>query len=204
MRSRSLLVGVCLSVNAAIAAPTVIGPVHPVVEPDVIEWMKERAREIFTPAKLAEMKEEQQSATRRYLKNPPGVSLPRAREPATRWVDLSVTVPYDLRDHEGRLIHPAGTRINPLEWRALTRTLVFFDATDHEQVMWVERTAEAEEWRIKPIAVAGQPIALWRAWQHPVSFDQQGLLVAKLGIQHLPALVRQEGLHLRIDEVALQ
>jgi conjugal transfer pilus assembly protein TraW len=35
----------------------------------------------------------------------------------------------------------------------------------------------------------------------PVYFDQQGLLIRRLGITQVPALVSQEGLHLRIDEL---
>jgi len=34
-----------------------------------------------------------------------------------------------------------------------------------------------------------------------VFFDQQGLLVRRLGIRQVPALVTQEGKRLRIDEL---
>jgi hypothetical protein len=34
-----------------------------------------------------------------------------------------------------------------------------------------------------------------------VYFDQQGVLTKKLGIQHVPALVSQEELRLRIEEI---
>jgi conjugal transfer pilus assembly protein TraW len=37
----------------------------------------------------------------------------------------------------------------------------------------------------------------------PVYFDQQGSLIRRFGIRQVPALVSQEGLRLRIDEVAL-
>jgi conjugal transfer pilus assembly protein TraW len=36
-----------------------------------------------------------------------------------------------------------------------------------------------------------------------VYFDQGGMLTKKLGIQHVPASVTQEDLHLRIEEVPL-
>jgi conjugal transfer pilus assembly protein TraW len=39
-------------------------------------------------------------------------------------------------------------------------------------------------------------------WRLPVYFDQQGALTRKLGITQVPALVSQEGLQLRVDELA--
>lgn len=202
MRSRDLsTLLLTMAVSAAHAAPDIIGPVHPVVEPDLIAWMKERAAAHFTPEVLARMQKEHREATRRYAEQPPGISLPRTTEPVTRWFDPSITVPYDLRDHEGRIIHPAGTTINPLEWRSLTRQLLFFDATDEQQVQWAEAVAARKEWQVKPIIVAGAPLKLGRKWQQPVWFDQQGLLVGKLGIKQVPAIVSQEGNRLRIDEV---
>ena len=179
----------------------IIGPVHPVIEPDMVAWMKERAAAQFTPEVLARMQKEHREATRQYAEHPPGITLPRTTEPVTRWFDPSITVPYDLRDHEGRVIHPAGTTINPLEWRSLTRHLLFFDATDEEQVQWAEAVSTRAEWHVKPIIVAGAPLELGRQWQRPVSFDQHGLLVEKLGIRQVPAIVHQEGNRLRIDEV---
>ena len=40
-----------------------------------------------------------------------------------------------------------------------------------------------------------------RAWNKPVYYDQDGVLVRKLGITAVPAIVSQEGARLRIDEV---
>lgn len=219
MRSRDICALLfTMAVSAAHAAPEItgalppgapeyrpsvdiIGPVHPVIEPDLIAWMKGRAVAQFTPEVLARMQKEHRETTRQYAEHPPGTSLPRTTEPVTRWFDPSITVPYDLRDHEGRIIHPAGTTINPLEWRSLTRQILFFDATDEEQVQWAKVVSTREKWHVKPIIVAGAPLELGRQWQRPVSFDQHGLLVEKLGIRQVPAIVRQEGNRLRIDEV---
>jgi conjugal transfer pilus assembly protein TraW len=185
----------------AFATPEIIGPVHHVVEPDMVEWLKSRAATFFTEEKLAAMEAEKTEAMRHYVNHPPGVSLPRTVEPATRMYDPTITVPYDLRDHEGHLIHAAGTRVNPLSMRSLTRKLLFFNADDKEQVQWAKALAEKEAWKVKPIATAGSPVAVGEAWKKEVTFDQQGVLVSKLGITHVPAVVFQEGELLRVDEV---
>jgi conjugal transfer pilus assembly protein TraW len=202
MRFRDLCWPALALVSAiAGAAPEVIGPVYAVAEPNMVVWMKERAARYFTPDRLATLKTEQQEATRRYAEAPPGTTLPRTTKPVTRWFDPSITVPYDLRDQDGRLIHAAGTSINPLAWRSLTQRLLFLDGNDEDQVRWAEGQLDGGQWHVKPILVAGAPLELGRRWQRHVFFDQQGLLVGKLGIEQLPAVVRQEEMRLRIDEV---
>lgn len=188
-------------VTGAVAAPEAIGPVYPVAEPDMVVWMRERAARHFTPDRLARLEAGQREAARRYAEAPPGINLPRTTEPTTRWFDPSITVPYDLRDPDGRLIQAAGTTVNPLAWRAMTQQLLFFDGNDEDQVRWAERRLARGQWRVKPILVAGAPLELGRRWQRPVFFDQRGLLAGRLGIGQLPAIVRQEGKRLRIDEV---
>ena len=57
--------------------------------------------------------------------------------------------------------------------------------------------------RVKPILVGGSYLDLMQSWHVPVYYDQQGLLTHRLGITQVPALVSQEGLRLRIDELAV-
>jgi len=192
---------VFLVYGAANAAPEVIGTVYPVIEPDMVAWMKDQVSRQLTPERIDELKREQHKAARQYAERPTGKSLPRTQESITRWFDPSLTVPYDLRDHEGRLIHAAGTTINPLDWRPLTRQLLFIDGDDVDQVAWAEAMGAKDSVQVKVILVSGAPLELGRKWQQQVYFDQQGLLVAKLDIQHVPAVVRQDGRRLRIDEV---
>lgn len=188
--------------GAASAAPEVIGTVYPVIEPDMVAWMKEQVSRQLTPERINELKKEQHKAARQYAERPAGTSLPRTQEPATRWFDPSMTVPYDLRDHEGRLIHAAGTTINPLDWRPLTRQLLFIDGDDSQQVTWAEAMGAKDIGRAMVILVSGPPLELGRRWQRQVFFDQKGILIEKFGIQQVPASVRQDGKQLRIDEVA--
>ena len=56
----------------------------------------------------------------------------------------------------------------------------------------------------KPYLVGGSTINLMRAWKTRVYYDQEGLLVRKLGITAVPAIVSQEGARLRIDELVVQ
>ena len=61
----------------------------------------------------------------------------------------------------------------------------------------------AYQGRVKPILTAGSYLNLMRSWRVPVYYDQQGLLTRRLGIRQVPALVSQDGLRLRIDELEI-
>ena len=76
-------------------------------------------------------------------------------------------------------------------------------ARDERQVERARELIERYQGKVKPILVAGSYLALMQRWQLPVYFDQQGALTRKLGITHVPALVSQEGMQLRIDELPL-
>ena len=108
----------------------------------------------------------------------------------------------NITDDKGNIIVPAGTTKNPLEVVSLSKHLLFFDGSDPRASA---RRARADRshygGKVKPILVAGSYLDLMKAWQLSVYFDQQGVLTRKFGITQVPALVSQEGLRLRIDEL---
>ena len=55
--------------------------------------------------------------------------------------------------------------------------------------------------QVKLILTGGSYLDLMRRWKLAVFYDQQGHLTTQLGIQHVPALVTQDGKRLRIDEL---
>ena len=81
--------------------------------------------------------------------------------------------------------------------------MLFFDARDARQVRQARRLIDAHDGRVKPILVGGSYLELMKSWRVPVYYDQNGALTRQLGIARVPALVSQEGLRLRIDELVL-
>ena len=96
---------------------------------------------------------------------------------------------------------PVGTTKNPLEVVSLSKHLLFFDGSDSEQVRHARALIDRYGGNVKPILVAGSYLDLMKTWQLSVYFDQQGALTTKCGITQIPAMVSQEGLRLRIDEI---
>lgn len=197
------LAATCLPVHARMLAP--IGPTWPIAEPDMLAWIDERLRAKERSGELARLQRQARDRAVATVTDPPPVAgIEPTREPRTHYVDPSFTLDRDVVDDRGRVLYAAGTRANPLAVVSLSNHLLFFDARDLRQVRRAGELIERYEGRIKPILVAGSYLGLMRQWNRRVYYDQQGELVARLGITRVPAIVSQEGLRLRVDEIALE
>lgn len=127
--------------------------------------------------------------------------LIRTKELRKFYYNPSITVPYDLKDHNGVVFHKAGTTINPLDSHHLKQPLLFVDADDSEQVNWVRNIKDPLP---KIILVKGAPFDLMKTIEAPVYFDQGGTIVKKLGIKQVPARVEQDDKKLLITEILIE
>lgn len=113
--------------------------------------------------------------------------------------DPTLVVKKDIYLPDGRVMHKKGARVNPFDHVDLGQTLLFLDGEDEEQVKW----AESQKGRATWILVKGRPFELEKKMSHPIYFDQFGKITTQLGIQQVPARVKQEGKVLRIEECQL-
>lgn len=181
-----------------------VGPLYPVTEPDLLEAIQAKLREKEKTGELARLQQEAKQRAVRAIENPkPVPGLGKATRLRTFYYDPSITVTRNITDATGKILVPAGTRVNPLDYVSLSKKLFFFDARDKAQVRQAEEVILQLGGRVKPILTGGSYMALMRLWKRQVYFDQQGALVKKFGIEHVPAIVSQEGKLLRIDEIVL-
>jgi len=180
----------------------VIGPVYPIAEPNLLDVILAKLRTADASGELKRLQHEAQTRTRQSIEAPrPVTQVSKARQPRSFHYDPSIVVPYPITDAEGMVIVAPGTRINPLDTVSLSKRLLFFDARDIEQEKRARTLLDQHRGHVKLILTGGSYLDLMRRWQQPVFFDQSGFLVTKLGIQHVPALVSQDGKRLRIDEL---
>jgi len=182
----------------------VIGPVYPIKEPDMLRAIEARLREKARTGELARLEREGIARAERTLREPrPVDGLRRATKSRVSYFDPSVAFEREVQGPDGETLVPAGTRVNPLDYVALSSPLLFLDARDRDQVRHAASLMAARKGRLKPILVGGSYVELTRAWRSRVYYDQGGVLVGRLGIQQVPALVTQEGKRLRIEEIPL-
>jgi conjugal transfer pilus assembly protein TraW len=182
-----------------------IGPTYPIAEESLLDMIMARLREKERSGELKRQEQLARERATRAVMNPTPVAGLRSVEAArTFYFDPSITLDRNIVDENGSLLFPAGTRANPLDVITLSKHLLFFDARDPRQVARARELIELYHGKVKPILVGGSYIDLMKAWNRPVYYDQEGVLVRKLGITAVPAIVSQEGSRLRIDEVVVK
>ena len=181
-----------------------LGPTYEIAEPHLLVFIEQRLREKERSGELQRLAEAARARGIDTVRQPPPVEGLRTTErPRTFYVDPSFTLDRNITDPQGRLMFAAGTRKNPLEVVSLSRHLLFFDARDPRQVKHARELSGRYAGRIKPILTGGSYLDLMKAWRVPVYYDQSGTLTRRFGIRQVPALVSQDGLRLRIDELGL-
>jgi conjugal transfer pilus assembly protein TraW len=181
-----------------------VGPTYSVGEPSFLDFIQQRLREKEQSGELRKLQEEAERRAIQTVNNPPPVAgIATAAVAKTFYFDPTFTLDRNVFDAKGRLLFPVGTKANPLNVVALPVVLLFFDARDGRQVEQAKALIDQYQGKVKPILVGGSYMDLMKRWRRQVYYDQGGVLTRKLGIQRVPALVSQEGLRLRIDELVV-
>lgn len=125
---------------------------------------------------------------------------PNATARKTHYYDPTLILSQPITDKTGAILFPKGTKVNPLEHIQLINGLLFLDGSNPSHLEWARSQKDSFKW----ILVSGNPFELEEQENRPVYFDQQGLSVEKFQIGHIPALVTQDGLLLKIEEIPSQ
>lgn len=173
------------------------GELFPIVEENLILVLQKRlsSNPSHNPVQPL-LKKIEEKAKHPKLKFVP----PNATKNRTFHYDPSYTVPASIKNEKGIVIVQQGTKINPLKHLPLSSTLLFFDGNNPAHIQWAEAQKDPTKW----ILVDGNPFKLEEQKNRPVYFDQNGFLIDKFKLEHIPARLSQDGLLLKIEEVSLQ
>jgi len=178
------------------------GTLYEISEPDLLASINDKLVSMQESGEMDAVNSQMQKDTKAYVMNPPRVEgVITAIKPRSWLYNPSITVQEDIKDADGKLIHGAGKKVNPLESLRLTKSLVFIDGSNEDQVTWAIDIHKNEKTKI--IFVDGAVIELMAKHKVRFYFDQKGTLTSKFGIKQVPAIIRQEGTLLRIKEVVL-
>ncbi len=207
-RARSLLkllfAGCVLATPAGARDLGTRGELFPVIEPDLIVFLKERLVAAQKSGKVDQINATFLANSKKTIERPkPVEGISTTTEPRSWLFDPSMVVQGDVKDTEGHVFARKGDIINPLQHMAsFNRVLVFIDGDDPDQVKLAKaKVAELGPERVKPILVKGAPLELMRADRVQFYFDQSGALTRRFGFHHVPAIIQREGDQLRISEV---
>lgn len=202
--SKSVVVAALLAATVVTRAEDLgtVGTTYPIVEESAVTMIKNR---LLEKQRTGEMQKLQDEAIKRSihsaLNRPPLVGIDTVTARTERLIDPTVYYPRAITDEEGRIIVPAGARINPLVYTGLHKRLVFFDGRDHDQVEAVHAMVKREHAKVKPILIAGPWFDLSKTWKTQVYYDQDGTLTQRFGIHAVPAVISQKGDKLLLQEL---
>lgn len=180
----------------------VMGETYPIAEMDFLDFIQSRIASLQKNGQWQSLQDRMQKEAVQYRDRPKKAEgITRAMETKSWQFDPSIVLDHDVTTPDGKRIAAAGTRVNPLIYVSLSKTLIFYNADDNEQVQWVIAQDKKLKGRDKLILVNGSLLAQEKQSRKPVYFDQAGKLLARFGITHVPAMVTQEGTLLRITEV---
>lgn len=204
MRTKSVLVGlVGLFASAQIFAQDlgVIGKTYVIAEQDAVEQIQAKLKNMEASGELAKIEKQAIQKSLHSLKNPKANELTKATKRIDKLFDPTQVIEHEVRAEDGTLIAPAGTRINPLEHMTLSKSLLFFDGRDKEQVNAAKAMIAKHGAKVMPVLTAGSWYDLSKSWRRQIYYDQGGYMIAKLNIEQVPALVTQQGQQLRISYI---
>ena len=179
------------------------GTIFPVIETDLLSSIKARLETMAANGIMERINRDLKNRTVARVNRPqPVEGLVAATTPRTWLFDPSITVADDIRDAQGQILVAAGTRVNPLDTVPLRQPLLFYNGDDADERRWA--MSERQKGSAKLILVKGAPLAVMKAEQTRVYFDQGGLLVRRFGIRATPARVIQLARLLQVSEIALK
>ena len=173
----------------------VYGEVFPIKEKSLLEVIQKKLLALKESGALETHQKAIAAKTKDKVMRPdPVAGLHKTTKPRSFAYDPSITVPYDLKDHEGQVFQHKGTRVNPLDTHAFKSPFLFVDGEEPDQVAWAIKEYQLAMNNQKPkiILVKGAPFDLSKELEVPVYFDQAGALIKKFGIGQVPARVSQQ------------
>jgi conjugal transfer pilus assembly protein TraW len=179
------------------------GHVFAIDEPSLLDEIMGRLKSAEADGRLERLNNQfVEQVKKSILKPRPVAGITRATASKSWLYDPSLITKEDIFDHKNRRFVLKGTRVNPLEKSSLAsiswgEPLLFLDGGDEEQVVW------AQKQKGKIVLVKGAPLDLQGTLKRPVFFDQGGVLIKKFGINHIPAIVSQEGVQLKVEEICI-
>ncbi|RYE27421.1 MAG: conjugal transfer protein TraW [Sphingobacteriaceae bacterium] len=181
------------------------GTTFEIKEEGFLKMIKRKLAVIDHQAEHQKMK----NFAKKRIENPTAVKgIHRAEEKRIFYHDPSYMSMEDIVLPCGKILHRAGTNVNPLDHIKLERRLFFVDGRDTLQIKWLkdkltEKSKDEQLIQNRTILIGGRILDLQNEIGQSMYFDQAGELTNKFGIKAVPAIVEQEGNRLKIVEVKI-
>jgi len=182
--------------NSKIKVVGKFGETYTILEKDAYDEIVEKVKEKGLDSHYLSLKSKVISHT--VVAN----NLGRANEDRTYKLSLSFQLPFDIKDHKGKIIYPKGYTFNPLKYVRLPFTLVFFDATSEKEIKWLRESGILKRYDTILIITRGSVTDTSDMLGRTVYLADETIL-KYFSISKTPSIVYQEGEKLVLKEVGV-
>lgn len=179
-----------------------LGQVYPIKEMDIVEFIRSRLKQMQISGELDKINKQMVEVAKARIARPtPAPDISSTKTYRQWYIDPTITFDHDIKDAAGNYIVKAGTTVNPFKSILLKKAYLFYDADNKAQVVWAIKQDKLLRGQDKLILVNGSIVEQIKLLKKRIYFDQHGRLVSKFKIRHTPAIVTQEGLQFKVEEL---
>jgi conjugal transfer pilus assembly protein TraW len=203
---RIILLGImAISLNAKVVEVLHIGKTYPFAEKDLLaaihNKLKNNKQELIKKAYKISKKAKQQIINFK----PKGIDpLTPADKNVTRTVDLTYTLPFDIKDANGKIIYPKGFKFNPAKYVKLSYQIVVLNANRPQEVKWFFKSKYSKnpiEYRV--FLTDGNWYHFIKKYKNQVYYCLPQI-EKRFKLKHTVSIVKQIGDKIEVKEIAIK
>lgn len=175
----------------------IVAKTYTINEPDMIEWIKTRVTGMMQNGEWEQIQKQAVANAKNQINNPIPVSgISDATVTKTWYYKPMIELKQNLTDGHGHIIAKAGI-YNALRYKPFDTQLLFINGNNKKQVEWAIKHYQNDGIKTKIVLTQGSFMALDKKHKIWFFYDQNGKYTQKLQIQHVPAIVTQDGENLK-------
>ena len=135
---------------------------------------------------------------------PKGINpLTPADKNTTRIVALTYTLPYNIKDANGKVIYPKGFKFNPAKYVKLSYEIVILNAANKKEVNWFFKSKYSKNpLMYRVFLTGGNWYYFQKRYKHPVYYCLPQI-EKRFKLHHTISIVKQIGNKFKIKEIAV-
>ena len=160
----------------------VYGELFEIEEKDLLEHVTSRLKKLEENGELKWIQDGIQKRIMKNIEEPRDIDgIIKTKEARIFEFDTTIEVTENLKDQKGRIFAKKGDKYNALNYITYSKTLLFIDGNDEEQIEWAKLKLLKHK-NVKIILVKGKPLKLQERLKRPIYFDQYGIITKRMGI----------------------
>ena len=128
--------------------------------------------------------------------------LGRATRDRVFRISIKFQLPFDIKDHTGKIIYPQGYTFNPLEYVSFPFTLVFFDSTSEKELEWLKKSGLLDRHDTILITTRGSVFDASELTGRIVYLGDEKIL-RYFSVEKTPSIVYQDGKTMILREIGV-